>query len=115
MIGDGNTFPPGGTDYTNRGGIDEVRIWNIPLDSATIANNWNRPLNGNEPGLVTLFDLDEDTSLNAGDNVVDLVSGLTGVLNGGVVISNSTNSMPSAALSYQWYRGAKSNPGCYFK
>ncbi|MEQ8359158.1 MAG: LamG-like jellyroll fold domain-containing protein [Cytophagales bacterium] len=115
-IGDASSYSGGFGDLTNRGGVDEVRIWNIPLDSATIANNWNRPLNGNEPGLVALFDLDEDTSLNAGDNVNDLsVNAYTGTMNGGAIISNSTNSMPSDSLVYQWFRdgipiaGATSN------
>ncbi len=115
-IGDASSYSGGFGDLTNRGAVDEVRIWNIPLDSATIANNWNRPLNGNEPGLVALFDLDEDTSLNAGDNVNDLsVNAYTGTLNGGAIISNSTNSMPSDSLVYQWFRdgtpiaGATSN------
>ncbi|MEQ8518278.1 MAG: LamG-like jellyroll fold domain-containing protein [Cytophagales bacterium] len=115
-IGDANSYSGGFAELTTRGGVDEVRIWNIPLDSATIANNWNRPLNGNEPGLVALFDLDEDTSLNAGDNVNDLsANAYTGILNGGAIISNSSNSMPSDSLVYQWFRdgapiaGATSN------
>lgn len=101
-IGDANSFP-GAFDLTNRGGVDEVRIWNLPLDSASIANNWNRPLNGNEPGLVALFDLDEDTSATTGDFVNDLTANaFTGTLNGTARISNQPNSMPADSLVYQW-------------
>ncbi len=110
-IGDANSFP-GVIDYTNRGGVDEVRIWNMPLDSATIANNWYRPLNGNEPGLVALFDLDEDTTLGAGDIVNDLsANAFTGTLNGTAQLETFENSMPTDSLTYQWYNGATAIPG----
>lgn len=102
QIGNAPDFLP--LNITNDGGVEEVRIWDYPLDSATVANNWNRPLNGNEPGLVALFDLDEDSASMAGDNVQDLASGFIGTLNGGALLSADNGPFSPDSLSYQWYK-----------
>ena len=41
------------------GAIDEVRIWNTPLDQTQIKANLNGPLVGTEPGLTGLFNFNE--------------------------------------------------------
>jgi hypothetical protein len=44
------------------GEIDEVRIWNAPLAATNIVEYWNRPLEGNESGLVAYYRFDDGTS-----------------------------------------------------
>ncbi len=39
--------------------IDEVRIWNRALTQTEIRNNMNKQLTGNEPGLVTYYQMNE--------------------------------------------------------
>ena len=41
------------------GKIDEIRIWNIVRTESEIRQNMNRHLNGNEPGLVAYYRMDE--------------------------------------------------------
>jgi hypothetical protein len=47
----------GGNNYT--GYIDEIRVWNIALSTATVARDYTRMLAGNENGLVAYWRLDE--------------------------------------------------------
>ena len=44
--------------------IDEVRLWNIARTQTEIQNNMNTTLNGNEPGLMGYWPLDEATEVN---------------------------------------------------
>ncbi|NOX84865.1 MAG: LamG domain-containing protein [Chlorobi bacterium] len=65
--------------YQNRafdGNIDEVRIWNIVLDTALIRENIYRTLSGNETGLVSYWQFNE----YSGPTAYDLVSGNDGTL-----------------------------------
>lgn len=46
------------------GELDEVRMWNYKLSSTEINNRMNTNLNGNEPGLVAYYDMEEPGSGN---------------------------------------------------
>jgi hypothetical protein len=50
-----------------KGAIDEVRVWHRVLTEAEIAGSMNHALQGNEPGLVLYYRLDE----SAGQEVLD--------------------------------------------
>lgn len=41
------------------GTVDELRFWNYKLSAQEIINYANAPLNGNEPGLVAYFDMED--------------------------------------------------------
>lgn len=43
------------------GAFDELRVWNIARSAADIAQNYEKPLRGNESGLVGYFKFDEAT------------------------------------------------------
>ncbi|MCC5805059.1 MAG: carboxypeptidase regulatory-like domain-containing protein [Opitutales bacterium] len=49
-----------------RGTIDEVRIWSRARTASEIADDWNRPLTGNETGLRAYYPMDTD-----GDTLLD--------------------------------------------
>jgi len=60
-----------------QGEIDEIRIWDITRTAQEIQDTTNRPLIGNEPGLVGYWKMDEGD----GQQVVDSSSGgIVGVL-----------------------------------
>jgi hypothetical protein len=44
---------------TLSGGLDDVRIWNIPLSAAAIAASYNKELCGTSPGLVAYYKMNE--------------------------------------------------------
>lgn len=46
------------------GELDEIRLWNYKLSSAEINSRMNTTLNGNEPGLVAYYDMEEPGSGN---------------------------------------------------
>lgn len=48
-----------GTAEFALGSIDEIAIWRRALTETEIANNWNRPLTGNEPGLAGFWNFDD--------------------------------------------------------
>jgi subtilisin-like proprotein convertase family protein len=83
-----------------RGEIDEVSVWNFHLSpfeglgTPTVASLWDQRLNGNEPGLVAYYRLDETT----GTNIVDAtthghngrwVNGITRVTSGAQLVDHS--------------------------
>ncbi len=47
------------------GMIDELRLWSIPLDTAIVRKNMFRFLNGNEPGLVAYWMLEDSSRSSA--------------------------------------------------
>lgn len=57
--------------------LDELRFWDKALDSATIAQNYDRYLNGSEDGLVGYYRFDEDI-----ENLAIDVSNVQGEYNG---------------------------------
>ncbi len=58
------------------GKIDEIRIWNIALDSIQIRENMYLSLTGNESNLLSYWQFDEQ----AGDKLFDFVGGNIGTL-----------------------------------
>jgi hypothetical protein len=44
------------------GQLDEVRVWNTALPMQQIRDDMNRPLTGNEPGLVNLWNFESVTN-----------------------------------------------------
>jgi hypothetical protein len=60
------------------GAIADVRIWNLPRSAADIAANYNRVLEGTEPGLVAYYKLDEGFATTVFDAVTGGVSFLSG-------------------------------------
>lgn len=56
-----------------RGGLDEVRLWSSARDVGQIRTDMSRPLSGNEPGLVALWNFDagdgRDGTANGHDSV----------------------------------------------
>ena len=57
--------------------LDELRFWDKALDSATIAQNYDRYLNGSEDGLVGYYRFDEDI-----ENLAIDISNVQGEYNG---------------------------------
>lgn len=57
--------------------LDELRFWDIALDSATVAQNYDRYLNGSEKGLTAYYRFDEDI-----DNLAVDLSNDNGKYNG---------------------------------
>lgn len=47
-----------------KGYVDEIRLWQISLDSSTIASNYRSYINGNEPGLIGYYRLNENIAIN---------------------------------------------------
>lgn len=68
------------------GSIDEVRIWNITLDSTTIRRNMHHMLTGTEPGLISYIQLNEGAGATG---ISDPMSGATGIA-GSDVLNVST-------------------------
>lgn len=50
-----------------RGAVDEVRIWQIVREPSEVLANFNRKLNGTEPGLQGVWSFDEPSGLSAAD------------------------------------------------
>ena len=67
--------PAGTSDFYN-GLIDEVRIWDTALDSISIRENMHLTLQGNESGLVSYWQFNE----NSGDILHDYVNNNNGTL-----------------------------------
>ncbi len=57
--------------------LDELRFWNVALDSATVAQNFDRYLNGSESGLTGYYRFDENI-----DNLAVDLSNENGKYNG---------------------------------
>ncbi len=55
------------------GSLDEICIWNRALTETEIRNNMNKPLTGNEPGLVAYYQMNEgeDGTCEQGKDVCD--------------------------------------------
>jgi len=111
----------GGRNFIGK--IRDVRIWNRLRDSGQIKQNHDRRLNGEQPGLVSYWPLDE----GSGNLVRDIVGNKNGELRGGAAWSLSEPFIrdlrtpvmtpgdsavsfgpvelrnPSGTVSYQWY------------
>ncbi len=64
-----------GTERFFNGEIDEVRIWNKARTQAEIQADVNRPLTGNESGLVGYWNLDDRTGIVAKDLTANQTQG----------------------------------------
>lgn len=73
--------------FATTGAIDEVRLWNVALDSITLRRNMHRTLSGTEPGLTTYIQLNEGTSSTL---FGDAVGGATGYRNAAAIIAPAT-------------------------
>lgn len=93
-----------GIDYGNvtfLGLIDEVRIWNSPLNISTIQNWMNKPLDNSHPNnlnLKTYFDFNFPSGLTITD--------LSGNGNHGFIVNNASilpsNAPINAGITYAW-------------
>lgn len=110
------------------GAMDEVRIWNTPLDAATIAANYAGTYCGPQPGLVAYYKFDQGvgggdntgiTTLadEAGPNTGSLSGfGLTGSTSnfiGGVVLGTQVSAMLCPDASYSFNGQTLTEPGTY--
>ena len=78
-------FRIGGRQHQSQyfqGQIDEVRVWNVTRSVSNILASMNRPLQGNETGLVAYYRFDEGFGLTTADATG---RGLTGTLTGGPI------------------------------
>ena len=41
------------------GSLDEIRVWNVALTPQQVRDSWDRPVAGNTPGLLALWDFDQ--------------------------------------------------------
>ncbi|MFI5222528.1 MAG: LamG-like jellyroll fold domain-containing protein, partial [Bacteroidia bacterium] len=69
------------------GMVDEVRLWNIALDSTTIRKNMYRTIKVTEPGLISYVQLNEPSGAM---RVSDPISGSIGTKGAATVIASST-------------------------
>jgi hypothetical protein len=69
------------------GAIDEVRLWNVALDSLTLRKNMHRTLRRTEPGLISYIQLNE---LGSSTMVCDPISGASGTVVGTGTLTAST-------------------------
>jgi len=72
----GATF--GSTEFI-RGDIDEVRIWNYARSATEIANNYNRSINSNQPGLIAHYRFDTGSGQNILDSSPNGLDGTIGL------------------------------------
>ncbi len=83
--------------------LDEVRVWDVALDSVSIRNNYLSPISGNEPGLRGLWNF-EDTTGGTPKNVVDATVGGFGPATGFAIDSGFyRSSITNATPSYAWF------------
>ncbi|ELS02293.1 laminin G domain-containing protein [Xenococcus sp. PCC 7305] len=91
------------TSYYFKGGVDDLRIWNVARTQADIQQNLNKSLNGTEAGLVGYWNFENDT----GTTATDLTSsGNNGALENGA--SFSLENGPSFSPSITIPEGQKS-------
>lgn len=95
--------------FATTGAIDEVRLWNVALDTTALRRNMHRTLSGNEPGLTTYIQLNEGVgSATFGE----VIGGATGFRGAAAVIASSTLPLGgdstltnSSVLSGTYYNG----------
>ena len=81
--------------------IDEISVWGVALDAATIAGGWNQPIDLNAPGvsqaLIAYYNFE-----NGLNDIASLGGNQSGVANGGAAIDPTTNAPlipePSAGI-----------------
>jgi hypothetical protein len=93
--------PVNGDKQPFNGAIDEVRLWNSPLDALTIFSNYDKTLSGTEPGLISQFTFDQGiaTSDNTGMiTAFDQVAANNGTLQN-FALTGSTSNFVKHALT----------------
>lgn len=76
--------------YCFNGWFDEFRVWNVARSDAEIKGSYNKPLVGNEPGLVGYWKFDDAVgSTTAAD------SSTTGTPHAGMLSAAATNQLPT--------------------
>jgi len=90
--GDDGLFIGNSPQYSDTFGglIDELRIWNVVRHEQQILDNINRYLNGDEPGLVSYFPMDEG--------------------NGDTIFDKSVNGQEGDVFQTLWREGRELNP-----
>lgn len=91
------------------GEIDEVRLWNIALDSTTILGNYSRYLVGNEKGLVAYYTFDYSLEKEFYDN--SFVDTKFNANHGVVTKASLTSDVPS--IDQLSYKGVSKTDGSY--
>jgi len=84
------------------GKIDDLRVWNIALNEATIQQNMFKHLSGSETNLITYLDFDSNTS--------DLTTNYTVNSTGNILVNSISFSNYSSGI---WY-GNSSAENCMF-
>lgn len=104
ITGNENRVTIGGNGFA--GNIDEVRIWTVALDSASVARDYSRYLIGNETGLAAYYTFDYsvenmfyDTSYSG-----NVYNKNHGTVSGAVI--DSENIPTISQLGYKGYTGA---------
>lgn len=104
-----NAFTIGGGASGYTGHLDEVRLWNICLDEATIADTWNRYITGRERGLTGYYRCDESGLQQVFDlsGSGDSFNANDGAL--GIAVRHSSNVPEAENLSNKAYTDADGN------
>lgn len=80
---------------TLSGGLDDVRIWNIPLSAAAIAASFNKELCGTPPGLVAYYKMNEGIASSNNTAITSLIDEVSpsnvNTLFGFTLTGNSSN------------------------
>lgn len=88
--------------HASTGMIDEVRIWNVALDTLTIRKNMHRMLYGTEAGLVSYVQMNEPASFTQVGDVASAATGNklgTGIINTSTVVAGGDSSMFASAVT----------------
>jgi hypothetical protein len=100
------------TDFY-KGYIDEVRIWNQPLDTTDMKRDYNRYINGNEQGLIAYYRLNEDITAGFEKFIVDYSKiGLKFNENHAYFTDGKLNSRIPTTTQL-WFKGISDETGYY--
>lgn len=106
--GNDNSLQMGSDGY--KGGIDEVRIWTVALDSASVVRDYGRYLVGNETGLAAYYTFD----YSVGSNFYDTsYSGSKYNQNHGTVTGATLSNTDIPTISQLGHKGYTAADGSY--
>jgi hypothetical protein len=95
MLATGTSVLSIGCNPTNNqcfnGLVDELRVWNVARAASEIQNNYNKPLNGTEAGLVGYWKFDE----TSGSATADLAMGAGHTPHNGTLKADTTAHNPT--------------------
>jgi hypothetical protein len=81
------------------GYFDELRVWNVARSAAEIKDNYDKPLAGNEAGLVGYWKFDETSGTTTADAVTSVGhTAHNGTLKADTAAHNPTFVVPSVSL-----------------